>query len=65
VGIRFAIRDAGDVWVKFESFEGRLWDLPRQRGKTVACRSTGCQCVAVGSEIDVCVPLPGSSVAQE
>ena len=32
-GIGFVIRDADDVWVKTEGFEGRLWNLPRQRGK--------------------------------
>lgn len=38
-GIRFVIRDADDVWVKTDGFEGRLWDLPRQRQTAVAYRS--------------------------
>ena len=37
--IGFVIRDADDVWVKTAGFEGRLWDLPRQRGKAVAYRN--------------------------
>jgi hypothetical protein len=38
-GIGFVIRDADDVWVKTEGFEGRLWNLPRQRGKAAAYRN--------------------------
>ena len=38
-GIRFVIRDADDVWVKTEDFEGILCNLPRQRGKAVAYRN--------------------------
>ncbi len=38
-GIRFVIRDTDDVWVKTQDFEGRLWDLPRQRQTAVAYRN--------------------------
>lgn len=33
--VRFVVRDADDVWVKKEGFEGRLWDLPHRRGRSV------------------------------
>jgi hypothetical protein len=38
-GIRFVIRDADDVWVKTEQYAGRLWNLPRQRGRAVIYRN--------------------------
>ena len=37
--IGFVIRDADGVWVKTETFEGMLWDLPRQRQTAVAYRN--------------------------